>query len=137
MNPAHTRTPFHDADFDDLDTSSFGAPSPDDKNWGLIAHLSGFAGLVVPFGSVLGPIVVLMTKGKESAFVAEAARATLNFQLTVLIAAIVFGLLSIVLIGIPFLVALGIAWFVLPILAAVKASEGEPYRYPLTLRLVK
>lgn len=137
MTPTETRTPFQDADFDDLDTSHFGAPSPDDKNWGLIAHLSCFAGLVVPFGNFIAPIVVLMTKGKESAFVADAARENLNFQLTALIAGIVFGLLSIVLIGIPFLIALGIAWFVLPILGAVKASEGESYRYPLTLRLVK
>lgn len=137
MPSTYAGTPFKDADFDDLDTSSFGAPSPDDKNWGLIAHLSGFAGMVVPFGNFVAPIVVLATKGKQSAFVADAAREHLNFQITALIAGIAFGLLSIVLIGIPFLIALGIAWFVLPILGAVKASEGTPYRYPFTLRLVK
>ena len=137
MNPVHTPTPFHDADFDDFDTSGFGAPSTDDTNWGLIAHLSGFAGLVVPFGNVIGPIVVLVTKGKESAFVADAAREALNFQITAFLAALAFGILSIVLIGIPFLIGVGVAWLVLPILAAIKASEGTPYRYPLTLRLVK
>ena len=132
-----TRIPFHDADFDELDTSHVGAPSADDRNWGLIAHLSVFAGLAIPFGNVAAPLVVLATKGKESAFVAEAARSALNFQLTALVAAVVFGVLSVVLVGIPFLIALGVAWFVLPVLAVVKASEGEAYRYPLTPRLVK
>ena len=132
-----TRIPFHDADFDELDTLHVGAPSADDRNWGLIAHLSVFAGLAIPFGNVAAPLVVLATKGKESAFVAEAARSALNFQLTALVAAVVFGVLSVVLVGIPFLIALGVAWFVLPVLAAVKASEGEAYRYPLTPRLVK
>ena len=132
-----TRIPFHDADFDELDTLHVGAPSADDRNWGLIAHLSVFAGLAIPFGNVAAPLVVLATKGKDSAFVAEAAREVLNFQITTVIAALVFAALSVVLIGIPLLIALGVAWFVLPVLAAVRSSEGESYRYPLTLRLVK
>jgi uncharacterized protein len=54
----------------------------------------------------------------------------------VTIAYVVFGVLSFVIVGIPFLIATFIAWLVLTILAAVKASNGEGYRYPLTLRLV-
>jgi uncharacterized Tic20 family protein len=69
-------------------------------NTAVAAHLSTFAGLVIPFGSVL------------------------------LVAALM-------LVGIPLLVVGVVAWVVLASLAAVKASQGQPYRYPLTLRLVR
>jgi uncharacterized Tic20 family protein len=39
-------------------------------------------------------------------------------------------------IGIPILVIIGLASLILAVVAAVKASDGGCYRYPLTLRLV-
>jgi uncharacterized Tic20 family protein len=65
------------------------------------------------------------------------AAQALNFQIIVMIALVVFGLLSLALIGIPFLIATAIAWVVFPILGAIKANNGEWYRYPLTPELVK
>ena len=130
---------FTDDEFDNpllFSDAGVGEPTADEKTWGLIAHLSAFAGLALPLGNVLGPLVVMLTQRDRSAFVAASAREALNFQVTALLAALVFGALSIALVGIPFLLALGVAWVVLPVLGAVRTSEGALYRYPFTLRLV-
>ena len=124
-------------EFDEFDTYSLDAPSADDRQMGLLAHLSAFSGFVVPFGSLLGPLVMYLVKKDQSPFVADQAREALNFNITVLIAAVVSAVLMIVLIGFLLLPAVGIAWLVLTIVGAIKANEGVRYRYPLTLRLVK
>jgi uncharacterized Tic20 family protein len=112
--------------------------SQDDRNWGMIAHLSALAAFIVPFlGGVLGPLVVYLVKREQSAFAADAAREALNFNITVGIGYVVCMCLAIVFIGIPLMVALGIAWLVLTIVAGVRASEGIAYRYPATIRFVK
>lgn len=113
-------------------------PSSIEKNWAVGAHVGGLvAPLLVPFiGGVVAPLVIWLMKRDELPFVADQAREALNFQITVLIAGAVCGLLSFVLIGIPLLFALLIADLVFCILAAIKASEGVAYRYPFTLRLV-
>lgn len=134
---AFTDDEFDDPLFDAAGYDALGEPTTDDKNWGLIAHLAAFAGLVIPFGNFVGPLVVMLTKRDTSAFAEASAREALNFQITAFLAAIAFGVLSFVLIGIPLLIALGVAWFVLPVLAAIRTSEGTLYRYPFTLRLIK
>jgi uncharacterized Tic20 family protein len=69
-------------------------------------------------------------------FVRSQALEALNFQITVLIAVVVSAALIFVLIGLFLLPIIGVAAFVLMILAAIAANRGEEYRYPLTLRLV-
>jgi uncharacterized Tic20 family protein len=107
------------------------APTGNDKIWALLSHLSGFLGV----GFIL-PLVIYLAMRKESAYVAENAHEALNFHISVLIYAICCIPLVFIFIGIPMLLALGAASLVLAIIAAVKASDGECYRYPLTLRLV-
>jgi uncharacterized protein len=118
----------------------YGVPRMSDaqaRQWAMFAHLSALlAGLVLAGLTFIGPLVVWLIKREESAFVAEHAKEALNFNITVTIAYVVFGVLSFVIVGIPFLIVTFIAWLVLTIMAAVKASNGEMYRYPLTLRLV-
>lgn len=104
----------------------------------MIAHLSAFAGFVLPtVGGIIGPLVVWLARRDASAFVALAAKEALNFNITVTLAAIVCWLLLFAGVGIPLGVALFIAWLTLTIIAAIKASEGLEYRYPVALRLVK
>jgi uncharacterized Tic20 family protein len=116
------------------------APRPmspqDEKTWATLVHLAPFAAAIVglPF---LGPLIVFLILKDRGPFVRFHAAQALNFQIITTIALWVFGLLSIVLIGIPFLVATAIAWVVFPIIGAVKANNGEWYRYPLTPELVK
>ncbi|WP_246193419.1 DUF4870 domain-containing protein [Pseudoxanthomonas suwonensis] len=103
----------------------------------MFAHLSTFIGLIIPFGTLLGPLVVWLIKKDTMPFVNDQGKEALNFNITVLIAIVVSGLLTIILIGFLLLFAVGLAWLVLSIIAAIKANEGVAYRYPFTLRLVK
>jgi hypothetical protein len=113
-------------------------PTQDERTWAMIAHLSAFAGFVLPtVGGIIGPLVVWLARRDASAFVALAAKEALNFNITVTLAAIVCWLLLFAGVGIPLGVALFIAWLTLTIIAAIKASEGLEYRYPVALRLVK
>jgi uncharacterized protein len=101
------------------------------------AHLSTFAGLIVPFGSVLGPLAVWLTRRHQDPFIDQAGREALNFGISIALYGAMVLVAALMLVGIPLLVVGVIAWVVLASLAAVKASQGEAYRYPLTLRLVR
>jgi uncharacterized Tic20 family protein len=110
----------------------------DARTWGMLAHLSAFAGLVLPLvGNVAGPLIVWLVKRDQSAFVAEEAKESLNFNISVSLASLVCAGLFWIAIGVPLAFALFIYWIVMTVLAGIKAGEGVPYRYPLSLRLVK
>lgn len=108
----------------------------DDRTWGMVAHLSALAGFLIPFGSVLGPLIVWLMKKDESEFVADQGKEALNFQITVALAGIVCLMLMFILIGILLLPALVIAAAIFSIIAAIDANKGNRYRYPITLRLI-
>ncbi|MEZ5500829.1 MAG: DUF4870 domain-containing protein [Steroidobacteraceae bacterium] len=119
------------------DADKTGAPTPDERNWGMFGHLSALCGLIIPLGGIIGPLIIWATKKDQSAFIADNAREALNFNITVAIAAVVGIVLTFVLIGIVVLVVVFIGWLVLTIIAGIRASEGTVYQYPFTLRLVK
>jgi uncharacterized Tic20 family protein len=107
------------------------------RSWCMACHLSALAGFVVPaFGHVLGPLVVWLIKRGESAEIDAHGKEALNFQISMLIYNLVAGVLCLLLIGFALLAALHILNVVFVILAAIKASEGQMYRYPLTIRLI-
>jgi uncharacterized Tic20 family protein len=102
----------------------------------MLAHLSAFVAAYVALG-FLGPLVVFLVFGPRSAFVREHAVEALNFNLTWLIYIFIAIILAFVLIGIPILIALGIAYLVFVVVAAVRANAGEHHRYPATIRFVR
>lgn len=116
-----------------------------ERTWAAAAH---WGSLVAAFLALafLAPLVVMLTKGNESAYVRRHAVESLNFQLSLLIYSVVGGLVGVVLafvtLGLALLVILpvvalvGVAALVLIIIASTKAGNGEDYRYPLTIRLV-
>lgn len=110
--------------------------SSDERTWAMLCHLSAFAGYLVPFGNILGPLVIWLIKKDEYPLVNDQGKEALNFQISITIWVAVALVLSFVLIGIPLLVAIIIFSVVMTIIAAVKANGGESYRYPLTIRLV-
>jgi uncharacterized protein len=113
-------------------------PTQDERTWGMIAHLSAFAFFVFPLGgNIIAPLIVWLTRRDTSAFVEAEAKEALNFNISVSLGWIVCGLLTFVLVGIPMGVVLFLCWLVMTIVAAIKASEGAGYRYPVALRLVK
>ena len=112
-------------------------PSPTARNWALIAHVAGLlAWAFIPFGGILAPMVIWLVKREEDAYIGDQALEAMNFQITVALAALVSAFLLIVGIGVLLLLALWVGNLVLAILAAIAASEGRSYRYPLNLRLV-
>ena len=109
----------------------------DERMWGMLCHLSTFAGYLVPFGNILGPLVIWLIKKDQYAFVDDQGKEALNFQISITIWTIVSGILCFVIIGIPLLLAVLLFDVVMTVVAAIKANGGEYYRYPLTIRLVK
>src|SRR5512146_2959971 len=102
----------------------------------MLAHLSAFTGLVVPFGNIVAPLIIWLVQREKSAFVADQALESLNFNITVILAGIACGVLVFIGIGVLLWIVLGIAWLVGTILGAVRASEGQRYRHRFALRLV-
>ncbi|MCP4965467.1 MAG: DUF4870 domain-containing protein [bacterium] len=112
-------------------------PNPitaDTRNWSTLSHLSAFA-VFVGIPSFIGPLVMWLLR-KEDAFAEFHAKEALNFNISFIIYAIIAALSIIVLVGLIALPAVLITWFVLVIKGAVRASAGEYYRYPMTMRFV-
>ena len=107
------------------------------RNTAAAAHLSTFAGLVIPFGSVIGPLAVWLTRRHRDPFIDQAGREALNFGISIAVYGSLLLVAALMLVGIPFLIIGVIAWVVLASLAAAKASQGQTYRYPLTMRFVR
>jgi uncharacterized Tic20 family protein len=106
--------------------------------WCVICHLSALAGFFIPgAGHILGPLIVWLVKRADSPEIDEHGKEALNFQISMLIYSLVAAVLCLVLIGFALLVVLHILNVVFVIVAAIRASDGRLYRYPLSLRLVK
>lgn len=113
-----------------------GAVSDDDRTWGAIAHAGSFVAAWIALG-VLAPVLVLALKGSRSAYVKHHAYESLNFQLNALLWIAASAVLAFVLIGIPMMVAVGIWYLVMVIIAAMAANRGEWFRYPLIIRFFR
>ena len=107
------------------------------RTWSVLCHASALLGLFFHFfGHLLGPLVVWLIKRDASPEIDANGKESLNFQLSMLIYDIVAGILCLVLIGIPILIALWVLNTVFVIIASVKTSNGEFYRYPFTIRFL-
>jgi uncharacterized protein len=119
------------------------AGTSDERMWAMLGHLSAFTAFITGIGCVLGPLLIWLIKRDTLPFAGEQAKEALNFNITVVIAAVALALFSIITLGVGMLLAfplgcvLFVGWLVLTIVAAVKANDGEHYRYPFALRLVK
>jgi uncharacterized Tic20 family protein len=129
--------------------------SKNENNNAFLLHLSAFFGYIFPFGGVVGPLVFWELKKRESDFVDKNGKEAINFNLSFLLYSFILGL-SIIpfafrsifsemhhidLFGIlsvgSIIGVLGIIKFVLIIFAAIKANQGEVYKYPLTIKFIK
>ncbi|HUR59098.1 MAG TPA: DUF4870 domain-containing protein, partial [Opitutaceae bacterium] len=102
-----------------------------DKALIILSHLSAILGV----GFVL-PFIVWLVKKSDPDNVAAHAKEALNFHLSLLLYVVVCIPLMFVVVGVPIAILIGIAGFILAIVAAVKASDGQFYRYPLTIRFI-
>jgi uncharacterized Tic20 family protein len=107
------------------------------RTWTVLCHASALLGLFFHFlGHIFGPLIVWLLKRGDAPEIDAHGKESLNFQLSMLIYDAVAFILCFVLIGIPILIVLWVLNTVLVIVASIKASEGQLYRYPLTIRFV-
>lgn len=112
--------------------------SKDEKLWATLCHLSGLLGFAFPIvGNIAGTLVFWMIRKDEMPLVDINGKEALNFQISVSIYALFAAALVLVLIGIPLLFMVALADLIFIIMAAAKTSEGTPFRYPLTIRMIK
>ncbi len=115
----------------------------DERTWAMLGHLSALSAFITGLGCVIGPLIVWLIKRDTMPFAGEQALEALNFNITAIIAGAALGVFTLITLGIgalitvPAFFVLFVGWFVLTVVAAVKANGGEHYRYPFTLRLVK
>lgn len=107
----------------------------DAKGWAALSHLSAFV-MFLGVPSLVGPFVAWLWK-RDDPYVDQQAKEALNFNISFLIYGIASALLILVLVGLVLLPIVFVTWFVLVIVAAVRASAGEDYRYPFTIRFIR
>ena len=108
-----------------------------EKNWAMYCHLSTLIGWIIPFGDLILTMILWNNKKDTSEFINMHGKEALNYQITFYIWTTVFAMLACIWIGIPFLFLLVIVDVTIPIIASIKASNGEFYKYPLIFRFVK
>ena len=108
-----------------------------ERMWGMLCHLGALVGYIMPFGNVIGPLVIWLLKKQESPFIDAQGKEALNFQITMTIAAFVAVLLFVIVIGFPLLIGVALFNLVMIILAAVKVNNGDTFTYPVCIRLIK
>jgi len=125
-NPNATLDPPPTPDIDPAELTS------DEKMMGMLTHLLGILGF-------LGPLIIWLIKKDESRFVDDQGKEALNFQLTLLIGWVVATFIAMVTCGIGAILYLPLAavTIIFSILGGLKAKEGEAYRYPFAIRMVK
>jgi uncharacterized Tic20 family protein len=107
------------------------------RTWAMLCHLSSISGFIgVPFGHIVGPLVVWLVKKDQFPLVDDQGKESLNFQISMTIYGIVALFLCFVLIGIPLLVLLVFVDLVLSVIASIEASHGQLYRYPFSIRFL-
>ena len=111
--------------------------SKDAKQWAMLTHLAAFAAFLIPFGNIIGPLLVWQLKKDLGPFVEQNGKEAVNFQITIAIVGLVCTMLMFALVGFLLLPVLGLYWLILTIIAGVKANEGVAYRYPFTIRFIK
>lgn len=109
----------------------------DVNNWSMFIHLSQFCGYIAPVAGFVVPIVLWQMKKSDSEIIDKHGKIVLNWILTELIFGIVFGLLCLILIGIPLIIALGVVGIVFPIIGGIKANAGEVWPYPLSIKFFR
>jgi uncharacterized protein len=112
--------------------------SRDARQWAMICHLAALSGLLGNgIGFLVGPLAIWLIKRGDDPFIDDQGKEAVNFQITMFIAAFVSALLILLIIGIGLLIMVGVSMVVFPIIAAIKASEGKHYRYPISIRFIK
>ena len=103
------------------------------RQWCMFMHLSQFAGYLIPLAGIIAPIVMWRARAAQSEEVDEHGRMIVNAMLSFFCYWIIAIILCFVIVGIPLVIALGVASIAFPIIGAIKADEGVLWRYPMAI----
>jgi uncharacterized Tic20 family protein len=121
----------------------YGPPGPgaagDDKTWILVAHFGGAAGALIGGGTLgwIAPLVSLLVRGQQSPVVRAEAVKALNFQIVWSIIAAVCWVLACIVIGAFLAPIAALIAIIFGVIAGAKASNNEPYNYPMSYSFIK
>jgi len=107
------------------------------RNWAMLCHLSALLAMPFGFGHLVGPLIVWLLKRDDHPFIDDQGKESLNFQISMTIYAVVAAVLICALVGIALVPVVFVANIVFIVIASVRSSRGEWYRYPLTIRLIR
>ncbi len=114
------------------------APLTNVRTWTALCHASALLGVFLHFpGHIFGPLIVWLVKRGDSPEIDAHGKEALNFQISMLIYNAIAVVFCLILIGFAFLVVLWVLNAVFSIIAAIQASEGKFYRYPMTIRFLR
>ena len=107
-----------------------------EKQWILFTHLGGLGMFILPFGNIIIPMVIWISKKQEFPGVDVHGKAVLNFQISMTIWVLIAVFLIFLVIGFPILIVLGILQIVFVIIGTLKADQGILYKYPLSITFI-
>lgn len=111
---------------------------PKEKTMGMVCHLAALAIITsIPFANIIGPLIVWLIKKDEMPFVDDQGKEAINFQITISLAIVVCAALFFLIVPIFLIFVLILISIIFSIIGGMKANNGEYYRYPFALRLIK
>jgi uncharacterized protein len=105
--------------------------------WAMFCHLSTLSGFFIPMGNVIAPLIMWALLKDEMPLVDDQGKEALNFQISMLIYILVSLIFALILVGLLMILVLLVFDVLVTIIACVKSCEGNKYRYPLNLRIIK
>jgi len=111
--------------------------SESERNWAMLCHLSAFSTYFFPFGGIIGPLICWLSRKDESAWVDENGKAAMNFNLSILLYCVLAIPLCFILIGFIIIGFLETLKIICIIIASIKGSKGETFRYPLSIPFIQ
>lgn len=123
--------------FEAEDDLNFRPWDMDLKSFTILMHLSVFAGMIIPMGGIVLPLVMWLTNKEKSSLIDAHGKNIMNWMISSFIYAVASVILMVVGIGFLMIIALVILSLIFTIMGAVKASNGEVFKYPLAIEFIK
>ncbi|MFO7574554.1 MAG: DUF4870 domain-containing protein [Bacteroidales bacterium] len=112
--------------------------SESERNWAMLCHLSSFAGYIIPFfGGIIAPLIIWLSRRTGSEWIDINGKASLNFQISVLLYTVLCIPLMFLVVGIFFYIALVVIELICVIIASIRAAQGIEFRYPLSIPFIQ
>jgi uncharacterized Tic20 family protein len=110
--------------------------STEQRQLAALCHFAGLPVFTIVGANIIAPLVIWLLKKDTMPFVDAHGKESLNFQITIVIAYFAAGVTTCLGIGVALFLVVAVLQVIFPIIAGIKAWDGKPYRYPLTLRVI-